>query len=110
MTNFVVYEPATARIADIYDYSFRRWGPATADTYIDGLFEQFETIAGRRDDWRSTHSDYGWNGYFRRYRSHMIFWRENGDGRVGIVTVLHGRMDLPARLQDDIRFLEEDTP
>jgi len=106
MTGFVLYEPALVRIEDIYDYSLRQWGQVQADLYLDGLFATFAEIADRQSQWRPTPSEYRWNGYFRRYRRHIIFWRENGDGKVGIVTVLHDQMDLSARLREDIEAVD----
>ena len=107
MTTFIVFEPAAQRIEDIYDYTTYQWSKEQADRYVDGLFDLFAEIARRETPWRRIPARLNLNGYYRRYERHIIYWRELPDGVIGIVSVLHERMDLPARLRDDI---EADTP
>ena len=39
--------------------------------------------------------------YFFRHRHHYIFFRELTRKRVGVISVLHEKMDIPARLRED---------
>jgi hypothetical protein len=51
--------------------------------------------------WVKLPKDYGIDGYRRRWRGHVIYWKEDTHG-VAIVSVLHARMDQLARLRDDL--------
>jgi toxin ParE1/3/4 len=42
------------------------------------------------------------NIYFIRYQRHYIFFRQLGQGNIGVIAVLHERMDLPNRLKEAI--------
>ncbi|MBL9204945.1 MAG: type II toxin-antitoxin system RelE/ParE family toxin [Opitutaceae bacterium] len=39
--------------------------------------------------------------YFRQ-EHHTVFFRRLSKGRIGVITVLHGSMNLPARLREDL--------
>lgn len=83
---------AEARVAEIYHYSFDRWGQAQADRYYHGLFDAFDAIASRTALWRPIPAEFDVVGHFCRYQSHLIYWKVLEDGSVGIVTVLNERM------------------
>jgi plasmid stabilization system protein ParE len=38
--------------------------------------------------------------WFVRHEHHYVFFRELSGGVVGVITVLHERMDLPARIKE----------
>jgi toxin ParE1/3/4 len=102
VTSFKVQDSAGHRLDQIYSYSRQTWGEAQAERYIRGLFERFEAIAARRFPWRPIPAEFGVDGYFCRHQRHVIYWKLLGDGRVGIVTVLHERMHQLDRPRDDI--------
>ena len=56
--------------------------------------------------WREVRHDQITGVYFTRYEHHYLFFRELSDGRLGIISVLHERMDLPNRLIDDLGLEE----
>jgi plasmid stabilization system protein ParE len=39
--------------------------------------------------------------WFVHHEHHYLFFRELSDGHVGIISILHENMDLPARLRED---------
>jgi plasmid stabilization system protein ParE len=39
--------------------------------------------------------------YFFRHRHHYVFFRELSKKRLGVISVLHEKMDIPARLRED---------
>ena len=96
-----VQEAAALRIDEIYRYSRERWGAARADTYITGLFEAFERIAGGGVPSRPVPAAFGVDGYVFRYEKHFVYWKTLNNGDIGIVTVLHERMHQMDRFRED---------
>ena len=102
MSGFRVEVGAGHRIDEIYHYTLDTWGEAQANRYIRGLFERFEEIAARRENWRLIPAEFGVDGYFCRYEKHVIYWRLLSDGDVGIATILHERMHRIERLRTEL--------
>lgn len=44
--------------------------------------------------------------FFSRYEHHYVFFRVLDDGNLGVMSILHERMDIPARLREDLVALE----
>ncbi|MBX3485176.1 type II toxin-antitoxin system RelE/ParE family toxin [Phenylobacterium sp.] len=101
MSHLRILPSAEHRIDDIYFATGERWGAAQADRYLRGLYERFHAIAARDFPWRPLPAEFGVEGYVCRYESHMIYWRVLANGGVGIVSVLHRRMNQIARFRDD---------
>ncbi len=40
--------------------------------------------------------------YVSRYRRHYLFFREFDSGNTGVMSILHERMDVPARLAEEL--------
>ena len=100
MSRFSLSPDARVALVDIYNYTIQTWSMQQADTYLNGLFARFEEIADRRVLWRPVPPDFGVDGYFTRYESHIIYWKELDTGDIGIVTVLHSAMMQGDRLQN----------
>jgi plasmid stabilization system protein ParE len=98
---YLIQPAASQRLEEIYRYTFQRFGPSRADKYLDGAFALFEDIAERRVTWRRIPAEFAVDGCFARYRSHFVFWKLRSEGQVAIVAILHQRMDLARRLQED---------
>lgn len=92
---------AAKRLEDIYAYTVETHGQAKADTYLDGIFALFEEIADGRIPWRPIAPQYEVKGYFARYKRHLVFWKQRGDGSIAVVSILHQRMDTGQRLRED---------
>ena len=101
MRKYFIQPAASARLEEIYRYSLQQFGKTQADRYLDAAFARFDDIAERKVTWRRIPSEFGVDGFFTRYQSHFIFWKMRADGEVAIVAILHQRMDLARRLQED---------
>jgi toxin ParE1/3/4 len=99
---YLIQPAASARLEDIYRYTVTQFGRIHADDYLEGAFALFDDIAERRITWRRIPSEFGVEGYMARYRSHFVFWRMRADGQVAILAILHQRMDVGRRLQEDV--------
>jgi toxin ParE1/3/4 len=101
VSRYLVQRKAADRLDAIYQYTCDQWGEAQAERYIRGLFDAFERIAARALPWRPIAAEFCVDGYVYHHESHYIYWKILPQGAVGIVTILHERMHLPARLHDD---------
>lgn len=90
---------AKAHLEDIYVYTLATWGSDQADAYLSELTETFQDISDGRVRGRAVDLSSRIRGFVCRCRSHYIYWRVRGDGRIGIVAVLHARMQQSERLQ-----------
>jgi len=50
------------------------------------------------------------SAYFSRYEHHYVFFRELKNGDLGIMSILHERMNLPVRLKEDLAALLNKQP
>jgi toxin ParE1/3/4 len=97
------FHPSADRSLDeIWQHTVEQWGSAQAEQYIRGLFEALEQARAHRYQWRPVRAQ-GFAGvYCLRYRHHLVFFRELKDGMLGVLSILHEKMDLPNRLKDDL--------
>ncbi len=95
------FAQAEERLIEIWDYTLEKWGEAQADKYVGELVAEIGMVARRRSRWRPV-TDRALRGvWFFRHRHYLVFFRELSDGGIGVVTVLHASMDIPARLKED---------
>lgn len=100
MTTYLLFDDARYRLDEIFDYTLAAWGEAQAIRYFDGFRERFDAIAARTIRWCPIPEALTASGYFCRYEHHFIYWRVLEDGAVGIVTILHERMQRIDLLRD----------
>lgn len=93
-----IFAPAEARLIEIWDYTLEKWGEEKADKYLRALIEDIHSLADQRHRWRLVPDKGG--VWFVRHEHHDVFFRELSGGVVGVITVLHESMDLPARLKE----------
>jgi len=96
-----IQNAASHRLDAIYRYTRDRWGEAQADRYITGMFEAFERIETHGVVSRPIPIAFEVDGYMFRYEKHVVYWRRLPDGHIGIVTILHERMNQIERFKDD---------
>ena len=101
MPKFLVQNSASHRIDEIYRYTLKQWGAEQADDYIVGLFDAFARIATHEVLSRPVPADFGVDGFFFKYKKHVIYWRYLSDDNIGIVTILHERMHQIERFKGD---------
>ena len=97
-----IYPPARERLLEVWAYTEEQWGEEQADAYVAELVAAVESAVIQRHRWRPV-PDVALTGiYFIRHRHHFIFFRELAKSRLGVISVLHENMDLPARLREDL--------
>ncbi len=93
---------ARARLIEIWSYTEARWDDTQADRYVNDLVAAIERHGTDFNRWRSL-KDVELPGVFvLRHASHFIFFRNLGEGDIGVISILHESMDLPARLREDL--------
>ncbi len=104
-----IFAPAESRLLDIWDYTLERWGQEQADLYLRDLIKHIHSLSQERPHWRHL-ADPDLPGiWFIRHRHHYIFFRELSPGLIGVITVLHEKMNLPARIRQDADQAGEST-
>lgn len=94
-------EPASRRIDEIYQYTAERWGDDQAETYVSGLVRAIHGLADETTTSRPVPASLGVRGFFFRYERHFVYWRRLENGTIGVVSILHERMQQIDRLRED---------
>jgi toxin ParE1/3/4 len=96
MATVELTEEADRDLTEIYEYSYRQFGGAQADTYFLSLHDCFANLARSPSMGRSiAHLR---EGYFRfEHARHVVFYVKTPRG-IRVVRVLHERMDPPRHL------------
>lgn len=95
-----VHPRALASIKAIWRHTARQWGEEQADAYVRGLYEEINAIAEKRALWRQVPDEHAPGVYCIRHAHHFVFFRELSGGQLGVIAVLHERMDIPNRLKE----------
>ncbi|MCX6970554.1 MAG: type II toxin-antitoxin system RelE/ParE family toxin [Verrucomicrobia bacterium] len=96
-----IHAAAESRLIEIWNYTLEKWGEKKADAYVRRLVAAIHSLGDTRHLWRRVPDKTLAGIWFARHEHHYIFFRELSRGTVGIITVLHESMDLPARIKDD---------
>ncbi len=108
MAGYLFYPPADAAQDRIWSDTVERWGEAQAVRYIKGLHAHLQWLSETRAVWRRLPdslvipADIEATAFFSRYERHYVFFRSLRDEKIGIMSILHDRMDMPARLAEDL--------
>jgi plasmid stabilization system protein ParE len=51
-------------------------------------------------------SDIKHEAYFSRYERHYLFFRTLDNGDLGVMSILHEKMDMAVRLREDLAALD----
>jgi plasmid stabilization system protein ParE len=103
-----IYPAARERILEIWDYTEKTWGEEQADEYVRGWVEAINAAQGKRHQWRRLLDEALSGIFFIRCQHHYLFFRELSDGSLGVISILHESMDIPARLKEDSERGEDD--
>ena len=96
-----IYPAARERLLQIWDYTDQKWGEEQADAYVNSLVAFAHELPSHRARWRPMRGK-GFSGiWLIRHKHHYLFFRELSNGQIGILSILHENMDLPARLRED---------
>jgi plasmid stabilization system protein ParE len=105
------YPRADAAQDKIWRDTVERWGEPQAVTYITGLHAHLGRLCESKALWRqlpqklAVPADVKREAYFSRYEHHYLFFRELDNGDLGVMSILHERMDVPVRLKEDLAAL-----
>lgn len=108
MAGYRFYPPADLAQDRIWRDTEKTWGEQQAKTYIIGLHRHLDKLSRQPVLWRKlpasllVPTDLDREIWLSRYQRHFIIFRELSDGRIGVISILHERMDLPMRLADDL--------
>ncbi len=118
MAEYLLYPPADAAQDRIWNDTVEKWDEAQAIRYITELHQHLQILSEAPALWRklpgnlAIPSDLKMDAYFSHYGRHYVFFRELSGDRIGVMSILHDRMDVPVRLAEDLQTLEarsEDT-
>ena len=97
MAAFRLTTAAVGDLEDIWFYTRDRWSIEQADRYYSLIISEIDFIASNPLAGRSMEPIK--TGYrSAKVKSHLIFYREDADGTVLIVRILHQSMDCRSRL------------
>lgn len=102
MANYFLTKKALEDLTGIWDYSYDLWSEKHADRYYELLLESFMKICenpgiGRKYEQISL----GILGF--KVGKHIIFYQVLSSADIEIIRILHGRMDLKSRLEDETK-------
>jgi len=113
MPSYLFFPPADEAQDEIWHYSCGAWGEKQAEKYIKGLHHHLQLLSEKKKRWRHLPVNLvippGLNlkAYFSRYEHHYLFFRELSAGSIGVMAILHEKSDMPVRLCEDLRRIEE---
>jgi len=108
MTGYLFYPSADAAQDRIWKDTVDDWGEAQAVAYITGLHAHLQKVSETKALWRKLPGNLAVpagvksQAFFSRYQRHYLFFRELPSGKIGVMAILHDRMDIPVRLHEDI--------
>jgi toxin ParE1/3/4 len=102
MARFLLSNKAVADIGDIWEFTYERWSEEQADHYYMGFLVAFQELA---DSPRSARNydeiHHGLQG--ARVGRHIVFFISLNADEIEIIRILHGRMDLKSRFEEEKR-------
>lgn len=97
------FPAADKRQDEIWDYTIGKWGEPKAVEYIRGMHGAISNARQNPKLWRTLGRTGFEKVFYIRYEKHFIFFRVLSGGVLGIISILHERMDIPARLKEDVK-------
>ena len=96
-----IHPAARERLLQIWDYTDQNWGEEQADAYVSALVTFAHNLPRHRSLWRPMPGKSFTGIWFIRHEHHYVFFRELSAGQIGVLSILHENMNLPARLRED---------
>jgi plasmid stabilization system protein ParE len=113
MASYRFFPAADRRQDEIWEYTCKQWGENQAKQYIQGLHDHLQKLADKKIPWRPlpaglvVPSDLDISIFFSRHEKHYIFFRELSSNAIGVLSILHGAMQIPVRLNEDLERISE---
>ncbi|RYD29898.1 MAG: type II toxin-antitoxin system RelE/ParE family toxin [Verrucomicrobiaceae bacterium] len=101
MMKIRILPAARARLLEIWSYTAAQWGEVQADKYLRDLVSTMERLDRRHMTWKPVRDAELDGVFFLRHAHHFIFFRAFPGGGIGVISILHETMDIPARLRED---------
>ena len=101
MAKYHFTNKAVEDLANIWNYTFETWSERQADTYYNMLIESCQKIVENPRLYGVKYDEIteGLRGY--RANKHIIFYQILQDDEILIIRILHQRMDLKRRMNED---------
>lgn len=99
MADYKFTNKAIFDLAQIWNYTLKRWSEDQADRYYYMLLENCREVA-ENPDLGKNYSGVKENLSGFRAGRHIIFYRRIGDDVIEITRILHERMDIKNRVKD----------
>ena len=95
---YVISKKAVSDLEEIWLYTVEKWSAEQADRYYNLIFDEINYICKNINAGKSMeHVRKGYRA--SKVKFHLIFYKVSND-IVGIVRILHERMDIENRLND----------
>jgi toxin ParE1/3/4 len=113
MATYRFYPRADAAQDKIWHDTLEEWGEAQAEAYIRGLHDHLQRLCDSDLLWRrlpqalAVPQDVKRSAFFSRYERHYLFFRKLDNGDLGVMSILHERMDMAVRLREDLAMLHK---
>jgi toxin ParE1/3/4 len=92
----IISEKAKTDLIDLWEYTYERWSLNQADKYYYILIDSINLIAKNPNIGKSYENVRpGYSGF--HVKSHIIFYKIRDKETIGIIRILHERMDLPVK-------------
>ncbi len=99
MTSYFLAEAADTDLDEIFEYSYRQWGPEQAFKYLEQLHECAEALASGRIRFKQLPGLLP-NLRMMRCQHHYVFCEARKDGPSAILAIFHEQMDLMTRIAE----------
>ena len=112
MPGYRFYPPADEAQDEIWQYTVRQWGQAQAEKYLKDLHSHLAQLASKEKQWCPLPKALVNPGevdipvYFSAFEKHVVFFRELSNGDIGVMALLHEKMNLPVRLAEDLKKIQ----
>ncbi|MGP4691948.1 type II toxin-antitoxin system RelE/ParE family toxin [Agrobacterium cavarae] len=112
MPAYRFYAPADAAQDKIWRDTAEQRGETQAESYLTGLHAHLHRLWDNHLLWRrlpqrlAVPSDIKREAYFSRSERHYLFFRTLDNGDLGVMNILHEKMDMAVRLREDLAALD----
>jgi toxin ParE1/3/4 len=98
--NYRISEKAIEDIENIWASTFKRWSSEQADRYYNLIINEIEFIAKNFNTGKAM--DHIKKGYKASIvKSHLIFYRIGQNNTVEVIRILHQRMDVENKINEE---------
>lgn len=100
MAKYFLTNKAIEDLSKIWDYTFEAWSESQADKYYEMLINFFKALAKHPEKGKH-YSEIDEHLLGFRVNKHIIFYRKTSSNEIEVLRILHEKMDLKRRMQDE---------